>query len=397
LYAWSGPNSFTATTASITAITAGTYTVIAIGDNGCTATATTSVTNDTTVPNPVANNAERCGPGEITLTATGCTGGTLNWYDAGTGGSSLATTSSLTVNITATTKYYVDCTVGTCTSPRVEASAIINDLPTSVTASSNTPVREGSPISLTSTSVGGTSYSWTGPSSFTSTLQNPSIASALEINEGVYTVTISTSKGCTTTATTQVVVYNLVNLPECTTATVSVTVSSNSPVNIGNVINLNALSITVIDYLWTGPNAFSSTLQSPNIANATLAMSGIYTLKATEDGICAVTSTVNVCVKPDAGADKTLVCVGVTPPTSTSVGTAPVGYTWSVINQPNGATASVNPLTGEVTGMSQTGIYTIRLQNGLGCSDDVLITIPPCDCPPKVCVPVGIIKTKSTR
>ncbi len=61
---------------------------------------------------PVAAGAERCGPGALTLTATGA--GTLNWYDSPSATTSLGTGPSYTIpNITATTTYYVTSTSGT--------------------------------------------------------------------------------------------------------------------------------------------------------------------------------------------------------------------------------------------------------------------------------------------
>ena len=61
--------------------------------------------------------------------------------------------------------------------------------PTAVTAGSNSPVAQGSAINLTSTSTGGTSYSWAGPNGFTSTSQNPSRAAATSLMAGTYTGT----------------------------------------------------------------------------------------------------------------------------------------------------------------------------------------------------------------
>ena len=55
--------------------------------------------------------------------------------------------------------------------------------PTLVVAASNSPVNQGSAINLTASSIGGSgtppaTYAWSGPNEFSSTLQNPSIASA---------------------------------------------------------------------------------------------------------------------------------------------------------------------------------------------------------------------------
>jgi len=56
--------------------------------------------------------------------------------------------------------------------------------------------------------------------------------------------------------------------------------TSNSPLCAGGTINLTASTITGASYVWTGPNGFTSDLQNPSIANSTVAMSGIYSVKA---------------------------------------------------------------------------------------------------------------------
>ncbi|HPB24628.1 MAG TPA: C25 family cysteine peptidase [Bacteroidales bacterium] len=59
---------------------------------------------------PVGYDESRCGPGSVTLNATGA--GTLNWYDAATGGNLLTTGVSYTTpSLTSTTNYYVDQTI----------------------------------------------------------------------------------------------------------------------------------------------------------------------------------------------------------------------------------------------------------------------------------------------
>ena len=71
-------------------------------------------------------------------------------------------------------------------------------------AGNTLPVCAGYTFGLTAPSFVGAIYSWSGPNGYTSTLQNPS---GIELNEttvGVYTVNISISGGCTTSATTRV-------------------------------------------------------------------------------------------------------------------------------------------------------------------------------------------------
>lgn len=70
----------------------------------------------------------------------------------------------------------------------------------SVTATNNGPKCEGSNIQLSSS--GGVSYSWTGPLSFTSFIQNPVLSNITSANAGLYTVTGTAANGCTDTGLT---------------------------------------------------------------------------------------------------------------------------------------------------------------------------------------------------
>ncbi|RYD91305.1 MAG: LamG domain-containing protein, partial [Sphingobacteriales bacterium] len=70
-------------------------------------------------------------------------------------------------------------------------------------AGNNGPVCIGSTLNLTATTVGGATYAWSGPNSFSSSVQNPSLTYA-STNTGVYTVTV-TSNGCSATAYTTVI------------------------------------------------------------------------------------------------------------------------------------------------------------------------------------------------
>ncbi|MGK4567115.1 T9SS type A sorting domain-containing protein [Flavobacterium sp. 3HN19-14] len=74
--------------------------------------------------------ASRCDSGSVTLTAT-ASSGTLSWFDVATGGTALATGTSLeTPSISATTTYYVEASNGSCTSTRTAVTATVNATPT---------------------------------------------------------------------------------------------------------------------------------------------------------------------------------------------------------------------------------------------------------------------------
>jgi hypothetical protein len=59
---------------------------------------------------PTATGGTRCGPGPVTLSASGS--GTLNWYASATGGTALDTGASFTANVAATTDFYVSSSDG---------------------------------------------------------------------------------------------------------------------------------------------------------------------------------------------------------------------------------------------------------------------------------------------
>jgi gliding motility-associated-like protein len=72
------------------------------------------------------------------------------------------------------------------------------------------------------------------------------------------------------------------------------TVSSNSPICIGNTLELKASGGT--NYAWTGPNGFTSILQNPTILNASALNSGQYSCSITGTGGCDDTKTIDVIV-----------------------------------------------------------------------------------------------------
>lgn len=87
--------------------------------------------------------------------------------------------------------------------------------------------------------------------------------------------------------------YNiyLAKLQDCVS---SPEISSNSPVCIGNILNLTASGGT--NYVWTGPNAFTSTVQNPILYNATTLNSGQYSCSISGTGGCDAIKTVNVLI-----------------------------------------------------------------------------------------------------
>src|SRR5665811_88390 len=122
-----------ASTGLVTGISAGTA-VITYTIGGVAVLCSNSVTQTVTVTDiPIITGTTPgsvCGPGTVTLGAT-ASDGTINWYAASTGGSTLGTGTSFTTNISSTTTYYVDVTDNGCTTAsRTAVVATVVALPT---------------------------------------------------------------------------------------------------------------------------------------------------------------------------------------------------------------------------------------------------------------------------
>ncbi|MBD0852661.1 T9SS type B sorting domain-containing protein, partial [Maribacter arenosus] len=80
---------------------------------------------------------ERCGPGEVVLSASGAPDAdqppTFNWYASATGSTSIGTGQSLTQTISTTTSYWVEASADGCVSERQEVVATIYPLPSAGT------------------------------------------------------------------------------------------------------------------------------------------------------------------------------------------------------------------------------------------------------------------------
>src|SRR6185503_15054856 len=101
----------------------------------------------------------------------------------------------------------VTITVNGCTSSAGSTNVVVNAIPATPTAANGGPYCAGATISLSTATVAGATYSWTGPNGFTSSQQNPTRANATTADAGAYSVTI-TVNGCASAAGTTNVVVN---------------------------------------------------------------------------------------------------------------------------------------------------------------------------------------------
>ena len=353
-YSWSGPNGFTATQANahintVTTAAGGTYTVTVTNTAGCTATATVSVTVNT-LPTPTASgNGPLCAGGTVNLISSG--GTSYTWSGPNSFGSSQQSPSILNALAAASGIYTVRVTDANGCSATATASVTVNALPTAA-AGSNSPVCVGGSLNLTS--GGGTSFSWSGPNSFSITSQYPSITGVTTAAGGTYTVTVSDANNCSATASVSVTV----NIPPVVTA------GNDGPKCAGSLLNFTSSAGS--SFVWSGPNGFNSTQQNPSIGNTTSAATGTYSVTVTVNG-CSGTATTSATIYalPPATANNSTTgvqCAGETIDLTSSGGTS---YSWS--GPLAFASTQQNPVITNAGALS-TGTYTVTVTDGNGCS-----------------------------
>jgi gliding motility-associated-like protein len=158
------------------------------------------------------------------------------------------------------------------------------------------------------------------------------------------------------------------------------TASSNSPLCIGETLNLSANQVVGGTYAWTGPNGFNSSDQNPTIANAQLIHAGTYSLTITENGCPSAVSTVDVIISdiPVASpSSNTPVCEGET----IQLNAAEVlggTYAWT---GPNGFVSSDQNPSISNANASHAGTYSLQVSVG-SCSSvvatvDVVVNLNP--------------------
>ncbi|MCC6460614.1 MAG: SprB repeat-containing protein, partial [Saprospiraceae bacterium] len=340
-YAWNTGLSTTSITVNPT--TATTYTVTVTSANGCTKTATKTVTVNSLPPAAISGPGEICLGASATLTASG--GGTYAWNTG-------LTTAAISVSPAITTTYTVTVTSAAGCTKTATKTVIVNSLPDPAISG---PSATCAGTTITLTASGGGTYSWSTGVTTTSINVTP-------VSSTSYTVTVTNSKNCTDTAVKSVTVNPLPNAaisgPSaiCSGSSATLTASGGGTYawNTGSSlasITVNPVANTTYTVTVTGANGCTKT------ATATVAVNGLPTL--------STVPTNSTCGQANGSINLTV-----------SGGTNPYAYAWtggSTIQDPTGLAAGTYTVTvTDANGCTKTTSATVNNTNGPSLSTSVV-------------------------
>ncbi len=335
-YSWST----TATTPSISNLTAGSYTVTVTDFNNCTNTATIVIAEPTALTNSFTVNDIQCNGGTGMIICNPAGGLAPYTYSWSTGASTPTVTAS-GGNYIVTITDANGCQIvdnATLTDPAVLTSTIASTIATCGTNNGT----------ATSTPAGGTTpytYAWS---------NGQTTQTAINLAPGNYSVTVTDANGCTTTNSTTVLLAPAMQL---VTSSNDVTCFADDDGAAGIVVSGGTQPYT---YAW---NNGGSTAQVTNLGP------GNYTVSVTDANGCQVTQNFTIIEPPLLVATATstdILCFGeVTGTASVDAvgGVTPYNYLWS--------TGDVLPLFGPLA----VGTYTVTATDANGCISTSSTTI----------------------
>jgi large repetitive protein len=368
-YSWTGPNGFTSTQQNPTLPNAqtnasGTYSVIAIHGSCSSAVATTTVTVNAAPSTPTAfNNGPLCAGSTLQLTSVGVGSGSIVWSGPNGFSASMQNPQILNATSAASGMYSIFTIASGCSSAVANTVVTINPTPAAPAASSNSPVCAGGNLNLTASTVIGASYLWSGPNSFTSTQQNPTISSVASVEAGSYTVRAILA-GCTSAInSTNVVVNETPAQPGPITGSATICSGASGSYSISTVAGATS-------YTWNLPSGWTGASTSTSINAAAGTNSGNISVTANNGCGASPSRTLAVSVntiptQPGTISGSPTVCTGASQTYSVSPVSGATVYNWTL---PSGWSGSSTSASINTTAGSTSGNLTVSAGNTCGTS-----------------------------
>ena len=337
------------TTPSISTTT--TYYAETTSAEGCVSTRISVVATVNTAPTITSTTPNsRCGAGVVNLSAT-ASSGIINWYTVPVGGTPIATGNNFNPNLSATTTYYVDATVGGCTSSRTAVTATINATPT-ITSTTPASRCDAGSVTLQASASSGTLNWYNTPTGGTSLGTGTSFTTpSISISTNFYVE--STNGTCTSTRTA---VLASVNLTPSITSTFPSQVCDSGSVTLGAIANSGTINWYNVasggSVLGTGTSFTTPSISTTTTFYAEAVNSGCNSVRvpivATVNSTPSITSTTDLTICGNVGG---------TLSATTSAGTV---YWYTVVS---GGTAFATGTSIPVSGGSYT-FYAEAVSNG---------------------------------
>lgn len=235
-----------------------------------------AVVNPCSTTAPTAANASVCAGGDVTVTATAASNGTLNWYSAATNGTLLSTGATFTMNGATTSQsvFVVEEFANCPASDATEVVITVNALPTATVT-----YNEGVLTAATATT-----YQWINCAD-NSEIAGATAATYAPINNGSYAVIVTNADACADTSAC----FAVTDLSIATKETLNVTIAPNPTTGKFTISAKEAGKFNVVVY-----NALGQVVYTANqVANGTVVnlennMNGVYMIQLASDGKTSV-------------------------------------------------------------------------------------------------------------
>ena len=384
-YLWSGPNNYSSTDAQPVGFTAslasaGVYSVTVTDSNGCTGTSSTNVTVVACPTITASVNGAVCEGGSVTLQSNPAGGAlpyaSFAWSGPNGYNANVEDPASFQANMSANGDYTVVVTDQLGCTATASVTVVVNPTPV-ITAQNNGPICAGASAIVTSNPSGGTpgySFQWTGPDFFGAFVEDPAPFTTTVASGGIYQVKVTDSKGCTATATTNLVVN----------AKPSFTASNNGPLCVGANLDLQSNptggSGVYSSFNWTGPNSFSSSLEDPTPFPVTVANAGTYQVTVTDNQGCSATASTTLSISSNnapsiTAASNSPLCGGnlLALSSTPSIGTPPyLAFSWA---GPNNFSANQEDPTPFIVFSNGSGVYSVTVTDTKNCKGTASVSV----------------------